>query len=125
MTKYTFDPRCMDSVDWSHIYRLSNDPVKKVGAVLAMGNGKEYFGANHVPWTHNLANMEWVWKLNRDVGRGLVIHAEAHAILRAIEQGETNFLGSTLIVSLEPCFRCKSLIEACGISEVYYGTRIE
>lgn len=121
MTIYTHDPRITTQDYWPQILRHSNDPVVRVGALLILSDGREFSGANSIDWDAGLASMEWVWKLNRDVGRGLVRHAETSAILKSIDLGVTNFLGATLIVSLSPCDNCRKLIEACGIGEVYFG----
>lgn len=123
MTSYTHDPRISEADYWPQILRHSNDPLVRVGALLILLDGREFSGANSIDWDAGLASMEWVWKLNRDVGRGLVRHAENSAILKAVDLGITNFLGATLIVSLEPCQSCRNLIEACKIPEVFYGER--
>lgn len=121
MTTYTHSPQCLDSVQWDPILATSNDPVRRVGALLILSDGREFTGANRIPWEWNLAHLDWVWKMNRDVGRGLVQHAEVVAIRAAVEQGVTNFLGATLIVTLSPCSVCRKLIDACQIGEVVYG----
>lgn len=121
MTVYIHDPRCLESVEWSTILSRSNDPVRRVGSLLILSDGREFPGANRIEWIAGMAHTEWVWQLNRDVGRGLVRHAEVDSIFKAIDLGITNFLGATLITTLAPCVTCTKLIEACGIKECYYG----
>lgn len=121
MTTYTHDPRLLESVPWEPILARSNDPIRRVGALLILSDGREFPGTNRIEWQAGMAHMEWLWKMNRNVGRGLVRHAEVDSIFAAVDLGVTNFLGATLIVTLSPCQPCRNLIEACGIMDVFYG----
>jgi deoxycytidylate deaminase len=121
LPQYYYDPRLLESFDWSYVYRNCNDPVRKVGAILHLSSHEEFYGTNHILWDRKMQHDEWFWKMNRDIARSLVTHAEAHAIFQAIDAGITNFAGSVLISTLEPCVRCRELIQSVGIPDVFFG----
>lgn len=123
MTTYTHRPSIVDSFSWEFLYAESGDSVRQVAAILLFPNGKMFFGVNGL---QGLCSREgkiadYVWKTNRPLGRVLATHAEAEAIRNAVLSGVEDFSEATLICTLEPCSRCRELIEAAGIPEVFYA----
>lgn len=115
-----------------------------VGAVLSLGDrtiGSGYNGApagmahcNHtLPWVPNVGPEgqppykavsplgAWPRGLGtaRDNGCRIAIHAETNAIAYAARHGVA-VAGSTIYVTLSPCFSCAQLLIAAGIHRVVY-----
>lgn len=122
MTSYVYNPSVSDSYAWEFLFADSLDPVRQVGAILIFPSGQMYFGTNHMEGLSSRTGTvaDYIWKTNRTLGRILATHAEQAAILNAVLDGVEDFSEAALIVSLEPCARCRELIEAAGIKEVFY-----
>lgn len=96
--------------------KSSNDPVRQVDAFLVIGE-TIYVGINEIPEI-TISNPIWH---NREAIRILATHAEVNAVRAALAAGVTDFSQSILYVSLHPCDQCMRMIQALGISQVYYN----
>lgn len=125
MTSYKYNPDIMNSFSWEFLFAESGDSVRQVAAILLFPNGQMYFGVNGMQGLCSRTGKvaDYVWKTNRPLGRILATHAEAEAIRNAVLSGVEDFSDATLICTLEPCCRCRELIETAGIKEVFYAEK--
>lgn len=104
-----------------HYSKRSGDPHKKVGALL-IGHYPDKIisivseGYNHLPKKLTYLG----YKNEEDRTRPEVIHAEAHAIQRLMQQNDFDNKGYELFCTLSPCMECAKLIYMAGIKAVYY-----
>lgn len=96
--------------------KKSNDPVREVWANLVVGNNI-YSGINEIP---DITTENPIWG-NREAVRILATHAEVNAVRAALTDGVKDFSKSVLYVTLHPCEQCMRMIQAIGISHVYYN----
>lgn len=91
---------------------VSKDPSTKVGSVVVSADGRrEYLGYNGFP--RGVEDTEE--RLNdRPTKYGLVVHAEANALLKA----GTDAIGGTLYCTLFTCNECAKLVIQSGITRV-------
>lgn len=118
MTELTYDPHILHDANLIKARRLSCDPIRQVGAVLLAG-GRAFLGSNVV--SMDIAKfLDWH---DRALVRRVVRHAEVSAILNAIALGieKSDFQDSVLLVTLEPCIDCQSLIKHFQIPHVIFG----
>jgi deoxycytidylate deaminase len=76
-----------------------------------------YSGINEIP---DITKENPIWG-NREAVRILATHAEVNAVRAALADGVTDFSKSVLYVTLHPCGQCMRMIQAIGISHVYYN----
>jgi deoxycytidylate deaminase len=105
-----------EEINVTTILRKSNDPVRQVAAFLVVGE-TIYVGINEIP---EITMDNHIWG-NREAVRILATHAEVNAVRAALADGITDFSQTTLYVSLHPCEQCMRMIQAIGISHVYYN----
>lgn len=106
-----FDELYMDIAE--RVAQLSHAERKKVGAVLVRDGNILAFGYNGTP--SGFDN-----ECERDnVTKKEVLHAESNAIAKVARSTESAE-GSSLYVTLSPCFECAKLIIQSGIKEVYF-----
>lgn len=122
MTVYHYKPEIVDSYTWDLLFAESGDPVRQVAAILLFPNGNIFYGWNNLQGLSSRTGTvaDYIWKTNRNLGRILATHAEQSVILNAVLGGVQDFSEAVLIVTLEPCSRCRELIEVTGIKEVFY-----
>lgn len=90
----------------------------KVGAVLAHNNNIISYGWNGSPsgQDNNCEN-----EINGVLStKPEVLHAESNVLMKLVASGGTGSSGSTLYVTLSPCFECAKLIKQAKISRVVY-----
>ena len=93
----------------------SQDPHKKVGAVILAKNGRVLsVGYNGLIEGKNPSKGFWE---NRDFRRPFIIHAEVNAF-SCISRYDEPFL---IYVTLLPCGHCANLIACYGIKNVVYS----
>jgi len=96
------------------IARTSEDPYRKVGAVVLNKDGRVLStGYNGLTQGKNVLKNFW---LNRDKRRQYMIHAEVNA-LSCVTRYDNPYL---IYVTLLPCSYCANLIASYNIKEVYY-----
>ena len=96
------------------IARTSEDPYRKVGAVVLNKDGRVLStGYNGLTQGKNVLKNFW---LNRDKRRQYMIHAEVNA-LSCVTRYDNPYL---IYVTLLPCGYCANLIASYNIKEVYY-----
>jgi len=127
MTQYIFNPEVEHSFSWEFVLSESGDPIRQVASMLLFPSGNTFYGWNSLPGLSSRTGTvaDYIWKTNRNLGRILATHAEHHVISSAILAGEQDFSDTILISSLEPCKRCKELIEQAGIPLVYFWEHYE
>jgi len=94
----------------------SNDPIRQVSAALVVQNNI-YIGTNQIP---DITEDNPIWG-NREAIRILATHAEVNAVRAALADGVNDFSQAVLYVTLHPCKNCLSMIQALGISHVFYN----
>lgn len=117
-TTLTYDPLILHDANLIKARRLSCDPIRQVGAVLLV-DGRAFLGSNVV--SPEIAKfLDWH---DRPLVRRVVRHAEVSAILNAVAAGieKSDFQDAVLLVTLEPCLDCQSLIRHFGIPHVIFG----
>lgn len=87
---------------------------KKVGAILVKDNNIIAIGYNGT-----ISGFENICELEDGSTRSDVLHAESNAIAKC-SKSSNNSDGSTLYVTLSPCFECAKIIIQSGIKEVIY-----
>lgn len=92
---------------------LSYAERKKVGAVIVKDNNILAYGYNGTPSGYD-NNCELGGETRR-----CVLHAESNALMKVARSTESTE-GSTLYVTLSPCFECAKLIIQAGIDTVFY-----
>jgi dCMP deaminase len=102
------------------IAKLSYAERKKVGAVLVKDGSIISHGYNGTPHGFD-NNCEYEDPGNEGVliTRQEVLHAESNAISKVAKSTNSSD-GSTLYVTLSPCFECSKLIIQAGIKKVVY-----
>lgn len=95
----------------------SKSKIVKVGAVLVHEDGNQSQGYNGQGYdgaieTYNRETREYVTKPG-------VIHAEAAAIAEAAYYGRLT-RGSTMYLTMAPCFACAELMRHAGIKRLVY-----
>jgi len=93
----------------------SNDPIRQVDARLVVDDNI-YMGINQIP---DITEDNPIWG-NREAVRILATHAEVNAVRAALADGITDFSKAVLYVTLHPCVNCMRMIQALGITQVYY-----
>jgi dCMP deaminase len=86
---------------------------KKVGAIIVKDNRIISTGYNGTP-----SGFDNQCEVN-DITKPEVLHAESNAIAKCAKSNESTE-GSTMYVTLSPCFNCSKLIIQCGIKQVFY-----
>jgi len=97
------------------IAKLSHAKRSKVGAILVKDQRIIAEGYNGTPHGFN-NNCE----LEPDTTKPEVLHAESNAITK-IARSTNSSEGSSLYVTMSPCFECAKLIIQAGIKEVFYN----
>lgn len=101
------------------ISKTSQDPYRKVGAVVLGEDGRILStGYNGLIQNKNVNKMFWS---NRNLRRGYMIHAEVNA-LSCISRYDNPFL---IYITLLPCGYCANLIACYGIKYVVYSEEYE
>lgn len=85
----------------------------KVGAVLVKDDNIISFGFNGTP-----SGFENICEID-NVTKPEVLHAESNAITKCAKSTYSS-VGSTLYLTMSPCFDCAKLIIQSGIKEVFY-----
>lgn len=102
------------------IAKLSYAERKKVGAVLVKDGSIISHGYNGTPHGFdNNCEYEDPEHKNILITRDEVLHAESNAISK-VAKSTNSSEGSTLYVTLSPCFECSKLIIQSGIKKVVY-----
>jgi dCMP deaminase len=101
------------------ISKTSQDPYRKVGAVVLGEDGRILStGYNGLIQNKNVNKAFWN---NRNSRRGYMIHAESNA-LSCISRYDNPFL---IYITLLPCGYCANLIACYGIKYVVYSEEYE
>jgi dCMP deaminase len=86
---------------------------KKVGCILVKNGRIISTGYNGTPsGFENQCEIDGITKKE-------VLHAESNAITKCAKSNEST-QGSTIYITLSPCFECSKLIIQSGINKVYY-----
>jgi tRNA(Arg) A34 adenosine deaminase TadA len=119
MTTYEYEPDCLTLPDMQYAMSSSSDPIRQVGAVLRLADGRIFRGANRV-WGVPPEGVEWT---DRPYVRAIIRHAEIDALVDAALGGAKNkdLQGSTMYVSLQPCEQCCAVLEHVGVEHVIFG----
>ena len=88
----------------------------KCGAIIVKDDNILAFGYNGTPRGWNNTCEDDANKTKREV-----LHAESNAIAK-VARTTSSAEGSTLYVSLSPCYDCAKLIHQAGVVRVVYGT---
>ena len=95
-----------------HIATWSKDPSTQVGAVL-VDNKKRVIGMGYNGFARGVEDKAIRYE-NRPLKYQMVIHAEANALLNAVDDVE----GSHCYASQRPCAPCMALLIQSGISYI-------
>jgi dCMP deaminase len=112
------DRRILDRCE--EVKEASHDPHRKVGVVIADGEGTELAtGTNAPPAKLGLALSDTHTEISRDPNWKyfLLEHAERNAINSARDQG-ISIQGATMYGTLFPCADCARAIVSAGISRL-------
>lgn len=102
----------------AEIAELSYAERKKVGAILVKDGSIISHGYNGTP--HGFDNScEFINQHDELETRPEVLHAESNAISK-VAKSTNSSEGSTLYVTLSPCYQCSKLIIQSGIKRVVY-----
>jgi len=101
----------------TEVAKLSYAERKKVGAVLVKDGSIISHGYNGTP--HGFENICEDETDDGLVTRKEVLHAESNAISKVAKSTNSSD-GSTLYVTLSPCYECSKLIIQSGIKRVVY-----
>lgn len=101
----------------TEVAKLSYAERKKVGAVLVKDGSIISHGYNGTP--HGFENECEDETESGLVTRKEVLHAESNAISKVAKSTNSSD-GSTLYVTLSPCYECSKLIIQSGIKRVVY-----
>lgn len=96
------------------ISEMSYDHRSKVGGLLVKDHNIISFGWNGTP-----SGFDNTCQDEHGVTKPEVIHAEQNILAKA-SRGTQSTIGSTLYVTLSPCWYCAGLIIQSGINEVVY-----
>jgi len=94
---------------------LSSAERRKVGALIVRGNQIISDGFNGMPSGMSNACEDAEGYTKREV-----LHAESNALTKLCKSSQSS-TGSTLYVTLSPCFNCAKLVYQAGISRVVYS----
>ena len=98
--------------------KLSHAQRKKVGALIVKDTQIISEGYNGTPSGFNNA-CEYTDHVDEMYTKPEVLHAESNAITK-LARSTNSSSGSTLYVTLAPCFECAKLIVQAGINRVVY-----
>jgi len=98
--------------------KLSHAQRKKVGALIVKDTQIISEGYNGTPCGFNNA-CEYTDHVDEMYTKPEVLHAESNAITK-LARSTNSSSGSTLYVTLAPCFECAKLIVQAGINRVVY-----
>jgi len=87
---------------------------RQVGSVLVKNGQIISDGYNGTP-----AGFDNCCEVNPDKTKPEVLHAEANALAK-VGRSTNNSDGSTMYITLSPCYECSKLLIQFGIKEVYY-----
>lgn len=113
---------CLESdilyMDIAHRISLESKAIRnKVGAVLVQNSNIISFGWNGTP-----TGFSNICENENGETFPYVLHAEENVLTKLIKNGSTTTIGSTLYITLSPCFNCAKLILQAGICRVVYHT---
>lgn len=92
----------------------------KVGAVLVADDNMVSYGWNGTP-SGDDNSCEVIAEDGQLVTKPEVLHAESNCLMKLISKGGTPASGSTLYVTMSPCFECAKLIKQAKIKRVVFG----
>ena len=98
--------------------RLSKAKQKKVGCLIVKNNQIISDGYNGTPAGYdNDCEFEtrFGWETKPEV-----LHAESNALMK-LAKNTNSSLGSTIYLTISPCFECAKLIIQAGVSRVVYS----
>lgn len=98
---------------------MSRARRSKVGALLEKGDNIISYGWNGTPAGDD-NNCEIELEDGTLKTKPEVLHAESNALSKLTRHGGIGSSGSTLYVTLSPCFECSKLIKQAGIKRVVY-----
>jgi dCMP deaminase len=87
---------------------------RKVGSVLVKDGQIISDGYNGTP-----SGFDNCCEVNPDLTKKEVLHAEANALAK-VGKSTNSSEGSTMYITLSPCYECSKLLIQFGITEVYY-----
>lgn len=101
--------------------KLSKDPSHKVGAVLVKDKHVKSIGYNGAPhgFPDELVPLDNKSEELINQKRSYMCHAELNSVLNYDGQ-LSDLKGSTIYVTLSPCYNCALLLAQLGIKEVIY-----
>ena len=97
------------------ISEMSHANRKKVGCCIVKDNNIISFGWNGTP-----SGMHNDCEDSDGNTRPEVIHAEMNAFSKLLKNGNQPIVGSTIYLTLSPCYDCAKLIIQSGISRVIF-----
>jgi dCMP deaminase len=89
----------------------------QVGALLVKDNNVLSFGFNGTP-----SGFDNLCETEEYTTKPEVLHAESNALMK-IARSTQSSEGSTLYVTLSPCFECAKLIVQAGVKRVVFGAQ--
>ena len=97
------------------VAQMSHDRDTKVGGVLVKDNNIVSFGWNGTP-------VGFPNECKDSDGKTIpeVCHAEMNVLAKLARNGSTGAVGSTLYVTISPCFECAKLLLQSGVKRVVY-----
>ncbi len=99
----------------------SQDPHKKVGALLVGYNPDKTISALSIGYNHLPEKLKYLgYKNEEEKTRPEVIHAEAHALSYLLKHNDFDHRSYELFCTLSPCFECARLIYLSGIKKIYF-----
>lgn len=116
-SKFELDSYYMDIAERTS--QMSRARRSKVGAVLEKGDNIISYGWNGTPAGDD-NNCEIELEDGALKTKPEVLHAESNALSKLTKNGGVGSFGSTLYVTLSPCFECSKLIKQAGIRRVVY-----
>ena len=106
-------------IDLAHrIANMSHADRKKVGSIIVQGDNIISMGWNGMPrGADNVCEVKVDGALitNREV-----LHAESNALAKLAATGGGNSAGSTVYVTMSPCFDCAKLLIQSKVARVVY-----
>lgn len=120
MTKNKADKTYMDVANI--IGQRSYSNRNKVGALLVKEDNILAYGYNGTPrgWPNNCEDHVIIDDAPNLVTRPEVLHAESNAIAK-VARTTSSSEGSTLYVTLSPCYDCAKMIHQAGVVRVVYS----
>ncbi len=98
--------------------QLSKARRKKVGCLIVKNNQIISDGYNGTPAGYD-NNCEYETRFGWET-RPEVLHAESNALMK-LAKNTNSSLGSTIYLTISPCFECAKLIIQAGVSRVVYS----